>query len=57
MAKKLINDKLREEIRGIGGGEKEKQILRELLELEIGGIEGRQPEISHYEKIIDKHMQ
>ncbi len=56
MAKKLINDKLRKEIEISEGGETEKQILRELLELEIGSDESRSVNIDDYEKIVNKHL-
>ena len=51
---RFINNKLREEITRAEGGEIEKQILNDLLELEIAsnGID-----IDDYKKVVSKHVQ
>lgn len=53
MVRKIINERLRKEISHAEGGEVEKQILKELLELEILS---QDVGVDDYKKIISKHL-
>ena len=53
MTRKIINDRLRDEIARAEGGEIEKQVLKELLELEI---QSDDLDIDDYKRIVTKHI-
>jgi hypothetical protein len=53
MARRIINERLRDEISRAEGGEVEKQILKELLELEIAS---ENLDIDDYKKLVSKHI-
>ena len=54
MLKKIINERLRDEIAQAEGGDLEKQILKELLELEISSDN---LDIDDYKRVVSKHIQ
>lgn len=53
MARKIINDKLLKEIKQSEGGDTEKEILKEIVELEISSGD---LDVAMYDKIISENI-